>query len=169
MKFATKVIPFLLFAGLLLIACKSSRITAKQHLGLQIEFADIEAAGSYNVPLKGTSLIKSEAEWNEWWEKYWNRFSGSGEKTPPPAIDFEKRMVIIIHWGAGYSGCSNKVDVIERIQVMNDSLNVVVRDLPFLGPCDMEVYPLQMVEIARSNLPVRFTGSVPERTNRKIY
>ncbi|KPJ96559.1 MAG: hypothetical protein AMJ53_00270 [Gammaproteobacteria bacterium SG8_11] len=168
-KFAIKAITVIAFAGLLLIACQSLRTKTKQRLSQQIEFADVEAAGSFDVPLKGTAIITNEAEWNEWWIKYWNLFSGSGQKTPPPAVDFEKKMVIAMHWGAGYSGCSNKVDAIERIQIINDSLNVVVKSLPFLGPCDMEVFPLQMVEIARSNLPVKFSGSFPERTNRKIY
>lgn len=144
------------------LACQSSQKVAKQGMDQQVDFVDINEARSFDVPESGTSVIKSETELTEWWQKYWNQFSGSGEKTSPPEVDFNKEMIIVIHWGRGYSGCSNKVNVIREINKSKDSLNVIVDNLPDLGPCDMEVSPIQMVKIPLMDLPVKFTGSIPK-------
>ena len=95
------------------------------------------------------------------WEQYWNHYSGNGSKTPAPGIDFKNNMVIGIFWGANYSGCSNRVEVIKVIEKDDDKINLTIEDLPSLGPCDMIVAPLQMVSLPKSDLPVIFTGNVP--------
>ena len=107
---------------------------SKQSVSEQVDFVTIREARSFDVP----------------------------EKTPPPEIDFDKEMVVAICWGSGYSGCSNTVEVIKRIEKTIDSINVVLSDLPNLGPCDMEVYPIQMVRISNLSLPVHFSGSIPQ-------
>lgn len=135
---------------------------SKQSVSEQVDFVTIREARSFDVPESGTSVIKSGKEWENWLQKYWNQFSGNGEKTPPPEIDFDKEMVVAICWGSGYSGCSNTVEVIKRIEKTIDSINVVLSDLPNLGPCDMEVYPIQMVRISNLSLPVHFSGSIPQ-------
>jgi len=156
---ASHFISVILLAGIAILSCQSSKNMAIQ--SKPIDFRNIEEAGSYNVNQSGTWIIKNQEEWMEWWQEYWNRFSGTGEKTPPPTIDFENKMVIVVHWGEGYSGCSNGVNAIQRIERIEDSLNVVVGELPDLGPCDMEVYPIQIVEVPALDLPVKFTGAVP--------
>lgn len=153
-------LPILILVGVItIIACQSSKNMAKQ--SQSIEFANIAEARSFNVPESGTSVIKSQQEWKEWWEKYWNRFSGTGEKALPPDVDFKNRMVVGVYWGEGHSGCSNGVNVIRGIERIEDSLIVTVGELPDLGPCDMVVYPIQMVEIPAMDLPIRFLGAVP--------
>lgn len=152
-------ISVILLGGIAIFACQSSKNIAIQ--SKPIDFRNIDEAGNYNVTQRGISIIKNQEEWMELWQKYWNRFSGTGEKTPPPAVDFENRIVIVVHWGQGYSGCSNGVDVIQRIERIEDSVNVVIGELPDLGPCDMDVYPIQMVEIPTTDLPVRFSGATP--------
>lgn len=94
---------------------------------------------------------------------YWNLFSGSGEKTPPPSVNFDEEMVIAVHWGEGYSGCSNKVSAIDSIVKTRGSVEVIVSELPDLGPCDMIVYPIQMVRVPKTDLSVRFLGAPPDR------
>ena len=150
-----------LMAAVAVIACQSSKNMAKQ--AQSIDFENIAEARSFNVPQSGTTVIKSQKEWEVWWENYWNSYSEKKKKTPPPYIDFKNKMIIAVHWGEGFSGCSNLVNAIERIEKTEDSLMVVVGELPTLGPCDMLVYPLQIVKVPVMDLPVAFSGEVPAK------
>ncbi|MBW8003652.1 MAG: hypothetical protein FVQ80_16850 [Planctomycetes bacterium] len=133
--------------------------------GTPIPFENIEGAGRFNVPEAGTEVIKDNAAWINLWENYWNAFNGGG-KTPPPSVDFERKMVIAIFYGAdgaAYTGCQNFVETIEDIIEKSGKIEVRIGPLTLedLGPCDAGLYPLQMVKIERSDLPVIFTGEIP--------
>ena len=129
-----------------------------------VRFEDIEAANSFAVTAPGTAVFRDDAAWTALWEQYWITYDGQGGKTAPPRIGFDKDMVIAVFYGSGYSGCSNRIEVIEEI--VETPRRIVVRigslSVEDLGPCDALVYPLQMVKVRKSSLPVVFVGEVPE-------
>ena len=127
-------------------------------------FENIGEANSFVVTEPGIAVIRDDAAWKALWEEYWNTYDGQGAKTPPPGVDFDKEMVIAVFFGSGYSGCSSIVDVIESIVKTPRRIEVRVGALSLedLGQCDALVYPLQMVKVKKSSLPVVFLGEVPE-------
>jgi hypothetical protein len=145
---------------LMFASCQSDIIIPS----IPVPFVDIEEANNFAVKERGTAVLKNRTAWMALWEQYWNVYDGQGRKTPPPGIDFNKDMVIALFYGTGYSGCSNRVDVIEKIVRTRKRIEVRIRSLlpGELGPCCALVYPLQMVKVSKSNLPVVFMGDVPE-------
>jgi hypothetical protein len=131
---------------------------------IQVPYEDIEEANYFAIKERGTTVLTDHTAWMALWEQYWNVYSSPGQKTPPPEIDFDKYMVIAAFYGTGYSGCSNRVDVIEKIVQSRKRIEVRISSWSpgELGPCCMLVYPLQMVKVEKSNLPVVFVGDVPE-------
>jgi hypothetical protein len=126
-----------------------------------LPFEDLTEAEYFTVPHPATVAIKDDAAWNQLWEDYWTRQDSLG-KTPPPAVDFEQDMVIAVFWGCSYSyyGCYSWADAIERIITRSGRIEVHVGPLPDLGGCDMNVCPLQVVKMRKSDLPVVFIGDV---------
>jgi len=144
-------------------SCNKNKIKSERQpdKSNKIAFADVPQFENFYINKKGTLIVKSDEEWNNLGERYWNHYSGNGSKTPAPGIDFKNIMVIGIFWGANYSGCSNRVEVIKAIEIDEDKIIVTIDDLPSLGPCDMIVTPLQMVSLPKSDIPVIFKGNVP--------
>ncbi len=129
----------------------------------QVPFKDVEDYEHFFVQERGPAVFTSEAQWMHSWELYWNLYDGHGNKIPPPEIDFADQMVLGVFWGGEcrFSGCTNKSPSIESVWIENDTLKVQVGPMRDLGPCDMCVSPLHMVQIERFDLPVRFVGDVP--------
>lgn len=126
-----------------------------------LRFETIEAAAGFAVPTPGTAVIRTQQVWRELWNTTWSITSADGVKTPPPAIDFNRTMVIGVAWGRRPSGCSNSVEAIQTIIQRAGEIIVLIGPLPELGPCDAIVYPVQMVVVNQSDLPVIFEGIVP--------
>ncbi len=124
-------------------------------------FETLEGSDGFARLTAGHEVIRGDAAWTALWEASWSITDGEGVKTAPPAIDFSQKMVIGVFWGEGYSGCGNSVEAIETIVQREGEIVVVVGPLPDLGLCDALVYPVQMVLVDRSDLPVVFEGSVP--------
>jgi hypothetical protein len=114
----------------------------------------------FRVPEPGTRVIRTENEWLEFCNKYWSE----GIKAPLPAIDFDTKIVLGIFWGDNcrYSGCTNASPSIELITLSARQVTVKVGPVADLGTCEMCVLPICMVTIPRTDLPVVFTGSVPQ-------
>ncbi|MCH8961439.1 MAG: hypothetical protein IH820_08980 [Bacteroidetes bacterium] len=53
------------------------------------------------------------------------------------------------------------VEAINTIIQRDGELVVLVGLLPDLGPCDAVVYPIQMVQLDQTDLPVVYEGDVP--------
>ncbi|MFQ6103166.1 MAG: hypothetical protein ACE5OP_02610 [Candidatus Glassbacteria bacterium] len=126
-----------------------------------VAFKNVENYGNFDVTEKGSSVIESESEWLRLWNRYWNVYDRSGDKVPPPEIDFDKKMVIGIFWGdeCKYSGCTNESPSIESVFITHDTLIVHVGKLAPLGNCLRCVHPLHLIELERNDLPVRFLGA----------
>lgn len=141
---------------LVLIGCD----TAEEE-PLLLSFETLDESQSFSVITAGTQVIRDEQAWTDLWELSWAIFNGQGEKTPPPSIDFANKMVIAVFWGGEYSGCSNGVEAIKQVRIINQQIEVEIGPLPDLGPCDAIVYPVHMILLDRSNLQVTFVGEVP--------
>jgi hypothetical protein len=149
----------LAFAVLVTAACETPERVVIQPL-----YENLETARSFQVPEAGTAVFRDETTWAVLWDRYWTVYT-LGEKTPPPPVDFDNEMVIAIFYGTGYIGCSNWVEVIDEIWVGSRQIEVHIGIQldRVIGPCDMNLNPLQMVTIQRSDLPVVFTGYLPEQ------
>ncbi len=126
-----------------------------------IPFETIAGADGFVLTRPGTQVFHEEPFWRTLWGTTWSITDGQGVKTPPPEIDFDRKMVIAVFWGEGYSGCSNGVEAINTIIQRDGEIVVLVVLLPDLGPCDAVVYPIQMVQLDQTDLPVVFEGDVP--------
>lgn len=67
-------------------------------------------------------------------------------------------MVIGIFWGEGYSGCTNQANAIQRIERKNAKIVLTLGKVSDLGPCDMVVFPLQVVKVSKSDSEVIIQG-----------
>lgn len=130
---------------------------------IYVPFKDVEDYGTFCVTERGTAVITSNSEWMNLWELYWNSYDDQGNKTPPPEINFGEEMVIGVFWGGEcvYSGCTNESPSIETVWISRDTLWVKVGQMKDLGPCDMCVCPLHLIQTQKYGLPVKFIGDVP--------
>lgn len=128
-----------------------------------VTFESVENYGTFGVTEKGTVVINTESEWLNLWQLYWNLLDGTGNKTPPPEINFEENMVVGVFWDTNcdYSGCSNESPSIKDIYILGDTLFVSVDELVDFGPCDACVLPLHLVQLEKLSFPVKFIGNVP--------
>ena len=154
---------FIICLGLSLALMRCDSASVEDQLGEPsvVVFENLDGAEGFVQVTPGTEVIHDEAAWTALWEATWSITNGDGIKTAPPAVDFGRKMVIGVFWGDGFSGCSNGVEAIETIVQREDEIVVVVGPLPDLGLCDALVYPVQMVQMDRSGLPVMFEGTVP--------
>ena len=125
----------------------------------ELQFSNVQRYGSFVFSNKGTTVINNIDDYNALWDN-WNNYDSDG-KTPLPQINFYSLMIIVIHYGSGYSGCTSEVDVIESIETDNEKIYITIGELPDLGPCDALVYPLQMVQLKKSSMVVVFKGNIP--------
>lgn len=152
-----------LLVFLLSQSCNKKEIDRKQSNNTPhpVNFVDMVEAGNFFIPEAGRQIIKTAENWRLLWEKYWNQYSGDGQKTDPPDVDFNRDIVVVLTWGQGYSGCANNVKAVQKVERAGDTLKIVVGPLPSLGPCDMKLAPVQMIRIPRMEIPIVFEGDVP--------
>jgi len=125
-----------------------------------ISFEPIHGCIGFEVPTAGTDVIRTDSVYQHYWDNYWAIQDGFGNKTPPPTVDFTQRMVLSVHYGSR-DGCFSNVDVIDRIEQVDNVIRVTLARLPYLGECYAVIYPIQMVSIPNSSLDVTFVGEVP--------
>ena len=147
----------------MLISCDSPN-----EIETPLLFENIIEAEHFDVTEAGTKVFRNKIEWTNLWEQNWNLYNSQGEKTPPPSVDFEREMVIAIFYDSGYSGCSNWTEVIEEVYKKSGKIEIHIGSLILeeLGSCRTIVYPLQMVKMEISNLPIVFNGEVPNESPR---
>ena len=144
-----------------LLSCDNASLEDDAGAFRVMTFETIEGADGFVLTTPGTEVIRAEGSWDALWDNAWSITNAQGVKTPPPTIDFTTKMVIAVFWGDGFSGCDNGVQAIETIVQREGEIVVLVGPLPELGLCEAIVYPVQMVQIDRSDLPVVFEGEVP--------
>jgi len=111
---------------------------------------------------------RTQAEWLALWETAWTLSDDQG-RTPPPEVDFGRFMVIAVFYGSGYSGCSPRVELVEKLEETcpiacgSNSLRMTLRPLPDdLGGCREAVTPLTMIMLEQSDLPLLVEGPRPD-------
>ena len=144
-----------------LLGCDTTSVEEEALALGVIAFEIIEEAGGFAVETPGTQVIRGEGAWTALWDTTWVNADANDDKTPPPAIDFSRKMVIAVYWGGGFLGCPGSVEAIETIVEREGEIIVVVGPLPDLGGCETFANPIQMVQIDQSDFPVVFEGEVP--------
>lgn len=134
------------------IGCASSSKQVPQGMG-DAGFSRLKNIASFEALPKGTMVIQTKDEWK--------KIFSTNSQSYKQKIDFDKSMVICISWGISFSGCYDEVETIKLIEMRADEIEVVLGPLPDLGPCEMVVYPTELIVIEKSKLPVRFSGPVP--------
>jgi hypothetical protein len=126
-----------------------------------VAFRDVPNYGGFKITRVGTFVIRSQETWMEYWDKYW-RYGGPGGKSPPPYVDFQKYNVVGLAWGGerGFQSCYWEVPAIESVFTVNDTLFVGATYVPEPEPkvCAVQVWPLHMIQVPKSGLPVKFFG-----------
>ncbi len=125
----------------------------------QLEYVNVENYGSFCIGEKGTTVIKDSSDFNALWAA-WNNYADGG-KSSLPYINFDSQMVIVVHYGVYYQGCTNAVEVIKSIETDGDKIFINIGDLPNLGLCDAGVYPLHMVQLESLEMDIIFEGKIP--------
>jgi hypothetical protein len=124
-------------------------------------FEDVESLTRGNT---GVAVLRDQAALDEFFEDH----SPEDDPAAAPAFDFDRQMLLAVFWGTGYSGCANRVEAIETVLLRtffdgrNPQLEVRVGPLPDLGPCDAEVFPIQIVAVEPNDETVLFGGDVPD-------
>jgi hypothetical protein len=112
-----------------------------------------------------TRVFRDSTSWARFWNEHINIFDENHDPYPPPSVDFDRRIIIGVYWGAFYVGCrvTYRIEAIEGIYDAEDRIVVDIGPVPDLGPCRAKVYPTQVVTIPRPDKPVEFTGKVPKQ------
>jgi hypothetical protein len=140
----------LVLAGLALAGCHLFDAEEK----IPVPFESMEEAAYLCVSEASTRVFRDEAEWQEFWEQ------NSAEQAPE--VEFGRETVAGIFYGGGYSGCSNRADVVRSVTELTSEVKVDVDPLNDLGDCEMIVCPAQLIRLPRIDKPFRFIGEVPE-------
>lgn len=152
-----------LFSSLILLttllSCSLEMNTGNSQL---LHFVNVEEVWFGDVEEPQTVVFKDSTMWLAFGDKYGFRTLEPFDELPPMPANFDQSMVIGIFWGARAAGCMDRVEAIKMVTRYSDHLEVEVGKLPFLGPCQMVVYPFQLVKITSLDVPVEFTGEVPE-------
>ena len=126
--------------------------------GSPVPFENYVHQCAFTVMFPETAVYRDDAAWTQLWAENCGAFE-------LPVIDFESEMIVGVYYGgSSYSGCQNWAEVIESITATEEEIRVELIELDDdqLGHCDGMVYPMQLVKIAKSDLPVVFTGVLPE-------
>ncbi|MCP4545221.1 MAG: hypothetical protein GY835_01995 [bacterium] len=153
------LVAYALSALLLVASCgKSAGPGGQAADGTPVPFQNILSQCSFTVNDPATSVYMDSTTWGQLWSQYCGAYE-------VPAVDFDSEMVLAVFYGGGsYSGCQSWVEVIVSITATDDQIvvNIGPLDEDQLGACDGMAFPIQLVRIDRSDLPVVFTGNLPE-------
>ena len=146
-------------AAALLLAPACELFDDDDDSGETIPFTSLAEVDCLAVLEPGTETFRSADDWEPFWLDHTICTDGSGDPLKPPPVDFATQMLLAVHWGAGYAGCSSSVEAIREIRRRDGRLEVQVGPLPDLGDCERVVHPIQVVRLERSEGPVVFLGA----------
>lgn len=95
-------------------------------------------------------VIRDPIAWNEAWAN-----ATSGDPSPPamPEINFDRDMALLV--AAGRMDPGDRIQV-DSVGVRDEDLMVIVRITEDCRQFTSDVYPLEIVRVARSDRPVRW-------------
>jgi hypothetical protein len=110
------------------------------------------------IDRRGVLVIREDSAWRALWKRY---APAAPAKAPP--LDFSEQMVAAVSMGA-ISSCSSSASYVDRVERDRDSLFVVINYAAFPveggeSMCMMEIAPVDLLVLPRSDLPVAFVGS----------
>lgn len=126
-----------------------------------VPFTNVEDARFLSDREPSNLTFRDETTWKAFWNQHMFAADSTGNRIPPPSIDFGKEMVLALFWGPGYAGCTNEANAISAIEIIDGKVVVQVREVQYLGPCRAMQHPRQVVTLARVDAPVVFMGKVP--------
>jgi len=143
----------------LLTACDLIRDDSEDQ---PLSFEQIEEARRLDVPEAKTVVIRTEAGWEDFWNRRIAVPEGSG-RLSPPSVDFDTKMVIGLFWGER-SGCSSTVNAVQKITEKVGGIVVQVEDWTGGAICQALVQPRQVIQTKKAPKQVEFEGdAVPGR------
>jgi len=130
--------------------------------GDPIAFENLVEASHLQIPFVGTEVIRDSTRFNYLWQQYQSPYDEDG-KLPPPDIDFDEKMILAVYYGRINSRACGPVNTIEGVYEKSGVIEVHISDFDYADffPCEAGAYPMQMVLIPISDLPVIFKGDVP--------
>ena len=137
---------FTIILSTVIIACKDSSTEPVKTIPFETVSTGI------NLNKDTTLIIKDSVTWINLCNNYW-----TGSKPPMPQIDFQKDQIVAIFYPA-QSGCTGNLDLINKIEVYNNTVNIYRKKFSALmmGQCDGWFYPRQIIKYQRQELTVEF-------------
>ncbi len=126
-----------------------------------VPFANLEEARFLSVGKPRNLIFRDETRWKDFWDRHMFATDSTGNRIPPPSIDFGKEMVLALFWGPGYGGCTNEANAISTIEIVDSKVIVNVGEVQFLGLCRAMQHPQQVVTLEKVDLSVVLKGKVP--------
>lgn len=137
----------------LILATASCHLFDNENSARILPFDNIEESEFLAVTEADARVFLDDAEWKAFWTDH------SAEEAPD--VDFEQEMAVGLFWGGGYSGCTNRAEVIREVREGDSRVVVEVGPLGSLGDCDMVVLPNQVIRLERIDKPIAFDGELP--------
>jgi hypothetical protein len=150
----SSLLVFLISFSFLVTACDLFRDSSE---GQSFSFEQIEEARRLDVPEAKAVVLRTEAEWEDFWNRRLAVPEGS-DRLPPPSVDFDTKMVIGLFWGE-VSGCSNTVRAVQTITENVGGIVVQVEDWTEGTICQALVQPRQVIQTKRTPKQVKFEGN----------
>lgn len=152
MKIKIILLTLILFA---LFSCKSGEIKSK---GTPVAFNEIKT-GENSAYSKFTTLeIHSFKELSASWTKLFAKYD---RKPPIPTIDYEKNMLLVVALGErSNAGYAIKV---KSIMESKNELSVITEETKPGNTCNSAMvmaYPFQLIEIPKTEKPIKFRMTV---------
>lgn len=155
----SSLLVLLISFSFLLTACDLFRDDSE---GQSFSFERIEEARHLEVPEAKTVVLRTEAGWENFWNR-WIAVPEGSDRLPAPSVDFDKKMVIGLFWGER-SGCSSTVNAVQKITEKVGGIVVQVEDWTGGTICQALVQPRQVIQTKKAPKQVKFEGSaVPGR------
>lgn len=144
---------------LLTLSCAGRVLTAQG-----VDRAGIAGASRLEISMRGTAVVRDSAAWTTLWHRFGpDDFSDTdAARHPPPRVDFNRYMVVIVAGGPG-SGCGNGARYVERVVQRRDTLLVDMRGRAggaagFYATCLELVNKIDVVRVPRGSKTVVFLG-----------
>ncbi|MBN2373828.1 protease complex subunit PrcB family protein [bacterium] len=146
-----------LLVVLLFIFTVGWRTAARAETFMQIKNEWEGWSNSEAFPTKDWSVIKTEAKWEEVWNKLYSHLLHPLSTTSPPPvpdIDFNTDMIIAVFNGAMPNGGCD-VEIIQVVK-QEEKILVKIKETRPSGGYAVVSYPYHIVQVERSDLPVEF-------------